>query len=92
MTNRILGPTPGPTWIKIGTSVRYPQENLDQWIDEQIEAQTGNPSPKNTGISKASKRLLNEKEAAAYIGMSVAYLRRARLQGRVKVRLPENAA
>lgn len=91
MVNSTHGRTTGPAWIKIGASVRYPQENLDQWIDQQIEAQTGSSPQKNTGIAKASKRLLNEKEAAEYISMSVAFLRRNRLRGRVKVRLPETA-
>jgi len=89
MAHSTPGRTTGPAWIKIGSSVRYPQENLDLWIDQQIQDQTGNSPEKNTNsIPKASKRLLTEKEAAAYISMSVAYLRRDRLQGRAKAELP----
>jgi predicted DNA-binding transcriptional regulator AlpA len=31
------GRTPGPRWIKIGRSVRYLQEDLDEWL-EQLKA------------------------------------------------------
>lgn len=79
MANR----TPGPPWLKVGRSVRYPAHGLDCWIENQIEQQTGQrPAEQRRQHSKA---LLNEREAAEYIGMSVAFLRRDRLDGRVKV-------
>lgn len=31
------GQTPGPRWIKIGRSVRYLREDLDEWL-EQLKA------------------------------------------------------
>lgn len=31
------GRTPGPRWIKIGRSVRYLREDLDEWL-EQLKA------------------------------------------------------
>jgi predicted DNA-binding transcriptional regulator AlpA len=41
------GRTPGPRWVKIGRSVRYLREDLDDWL-EQLKQKAAKASAGNT--------------------------------------------
>lgn len=44
------GRTPGPRWVKIGRSVRYLREDLDEWL-EQLKAAKASVTSTHQGLT-----------------------------------------